>query len=180
MGVAIGKIAHKQDICLINLPLEVLRLIPTSYREWQLLRLTCPALYTALGNYHEYYKISMVTTRQMSPPYSVFISTLMTYMFSPYEKRQSYAHMILRTGERIVWMREYCHETGLYIYHNKNICASLKASSCMVHINGIVSVGKQHYITNGRWEQQIYDELPELAMRMRITCRLTARYVAHQ
>ncbi len=38
---------------ILSLPVDVVRLIPTSYRMWQCIRLTCTTLNAHLGDYHE-------------------------------------------------------------------------------------------------------------------------------
>ncbi len=159
------------------MPLEVLRLIPTSYREWQLLRLTCMLLRDLLGNYHVIRGITMYIGHKITP-YHVLISMLVRHMSDPRVQYRSYARIVMHTGERIVWTHEWGSVTNMRIYRGEEVSAIIIATNYKPDAN--ITIGKQGYSTEGPWEQYIYGELPELASCIRLTCRLTARHASHR
>ncbi len=64
------------SISITDLPADVVRRIPTGYRMWQLLRLTCRTFYARFGDYHEARGLTLLSAISGVIPYRKFIGHL--------------------------------------------------------------------------------------------------------
>ncbi len=68
------------SISIIDLPRDIVRLIPMPYRSWQRLRMTCHALDITLGDYHKARGLHVLDANNKKVPYALLVKDVVNQM----------------------------------------------------------------------------------------------------
>ncbi len=165
---------------IIDLPREVVRLIPSSYRAWQLLRLTCHTLEAALGDHHESRNILYIDIKNNTNlTYRTLVDTLINAMSN---------HEVLCNGLVVLYECEGIHKTlatwhGTHFtaYCNGRLAGLLYPVFYLPGVDYYITIGKVNYkstlVGDTTIEQLlsvVYYELPHLFSKMTVTIRSPA------
>ncbi len=158
---------------ILDIPADVLRQMPTSYRMWKLLQMTCIVLSNRLGDYHEARGIILIR-EGIFVNYDSFIRSVRLVCSSggwfgiPLGMATANADPIMswHTG----FQRMNICENGCIVGYIARIIDNEPHKRTT-----FITIGFQRYYISGTWARFIYDELPALTLDISITQRFTSR-----
>ncbi len=184
-------------ISILDLPTDVLRQIPTSYRIWKLLRLTCHELDNRLGDYHKHKDIHLYNDDiNKEVEYGTFVDDIIHIMsgcgksayYSMYTNcvycsdSDQDSDIAIDSGKSELILQWGC--SRLSIYKDDVRVYYLEYDHFAKYDDEYIIVGslpyipiihtREHTATLYAW---IYYELPKLFSAMRVVKRLTKAHI---
>ncbi len=160
---------------ILSLPTDVLKKIPTGYRMWTLLQITCTTLNMQLGDYHIARDRHYIDSNFTEMSYDEFVERLIEHMW---DDRLDPNILCISTGctqsideEGKCRIRPVC--TVIEWYHDQlsahqDGCILQVLRQCLDYPSSYIEVGENRYVpSEGPWPmgpfyRVIYNELPGL------------------
>jgi hypothetical protein len=160
------------NMCHIALlPKEVLKQIPTSYRQWRLLQLTCRRLYNSMGNYHAYHNMRLFSRGgNVAVSYSLFMHELIdTAHKAPTLSHQMSIVAIDRTSYKCTTLFKWNTLSLVFVCCGGHFISRSSYSIDRIVIgNDVYSVSDIPQVDRNRIFTWIYDELPALFSTIKV------------
>jgi len=167
---------------MLLLPTEILRQIPTNYREWKLLQLASNELNERLGDYHEAQGIHAFTEGDTEIPYNVFARELVEQMSG--EDTKNTKHLTLCC--KCVWSTDNSQlracdvllewDRDALIHYDNSGGYQFIIRPVENLVPGVVFIGDEAYLGASAHPQQlyqyVYDEVPRLWSSMLMVTRM--------
>jgi hypothetical protein len=179
------------DIChILTLPKEILKQIPTGYRQWALLRMTCTTMRALLGDYHTARDRHYIKNGYKELTYGRFVYKLIDQMLCEGHKEDT-----LYIATDCVWgIDEY--EEGRCLDYSRDILILWHTGDlevcqdnghtyqiirrCNDYPSSYITIGSNRYVPSsvyngplGPFYRVIYNELPDLYRIMGTVKRLS-------
>ncbi len=172
--VPVYSVYVNMNTCILDLPVEVLRLIPCERRTWQLLCLTCHTLEARLGDYGAIRGVTCINLGDdVKVSYQEFITTIIADMNSWELSAKQFAMFIKR--EDAYWVLASWDGAYFNVFPNGPLGGQFLLAQHLSDNGCYVAVGEVNYgvvLLNGVTIEQllavIYSELPHLFSKMTI------------